>query len=101
VPLRTLRAHDLLVLGTSNDLLFVASWCPTNEDLHSYLRGCTGRSVLGRTRGHCGPAQQPGPPSAHGIARSNRPCARCEPRGGWDDWDRFFKPPGSCRSARY
>lgn len=46
VPLRTLRAHDLLVLGTSNDLLFVASWCPTNEDLHSYLRGCTGRSVL-------------------------------------------------------
>ena len=46
IPLRTLRAHDLLVLGTANDLLFVASWCPTNEDVHNQLQGFTGRNVM-------------------------------------------------------
>ncbi len=46
VPLRTQRAHDLLCLGEADGMLYVASWCPTSDDLHAHLCALTGRSVM-------------------------------------------------------
>ena len=46
LPIRTLRALDLLVLGESEGMLVVASWCPTSEDVHGHLCALTGRSLL-------------------------------------------------------
>lgn len=46
LPLRTLRAHDLLFLGDVNETLVVATWFPTNEDLHRSLCTLTSRSVM-------------------------------------------------------
>ncbi len=46
LPLRIQRAQDLLCLGEADGLLYVASWCPTNDDLHAHLCALTGRSVL-------------------------------------------------------
>lgn len=46
LSMRTLRAHDLLVLGSANDMLFIASWCPTSEDMHNQLCALTGRQVM-------------------------------------------------------
>ena len=43
--LRKMRTHDLLFLGTTHETVFVASWCPTDESMHSRLREMTGRSV--------------------------------------------------------
>lgn len=45
LPLRVQCAHDLLYLGEASETLFVASWYPTNEEMHGYLCGLTGRSV--------------------------------------------------------
>ena len=45
LPLRVLRARDLLFLGEANGCLFVASWCPLNDELHAQLCALTGRSV--------------------------------------------------------
>ena len=45
LPLRVLRAQDLLFLGEANGCLFVASWCPLNDELHAQLCALTGRSV--------------------------------------------------------
>lgn len=46
LSLRTLRTNDLLLLGSVNDILFFASWCPTSEDLHNQLCALTGRQVM-------------------------------------------------------
>ncbi|MEO7106599.1 MAG: ATPase, T2SS/T4P/T4SS family, partial [Rhodoferax sp.] len=46
LPLRVQRAQDLLCLGEVEGLLYVASWCPTHEDLHGHLCALTGRSVM-------------------------------------------------------
>lgn len=45
LSLRVLRARDMLFLGEADEMLIVASWFPTSEDLHSYLCALTGRSV--------------------------------------------------------
>ncbi len=45
LPLRVLRARDMLFLGEADEMLIVASWFPTSEDLHGYLCALTGRSV--------------------------------------------------------
>lgn len=46
LSVRTLRANDLLLLGSANDMLFIASWCPTSEDMHNQLCALTGRQVM-------------------------------------------------------
>ncbi len=46
LPLRVQRAQDLLCLGEVDGILYVASWCPTNDDLHGHLCALTGRSIL-------------------------------------------------------
>lgn len=46
LPLRTQRTQDLLCLGDVEGIVYVASWCPTSEDLHGHLRALTGRSVM-------------------------------------------------------
>jgi len=45
IPLDALRMHDLLYLGEIDKLLFIASWRPTGEDMHSHLFALTSRSV--------------------------------------------------------
>jgi Type II secretion system (T2SS), protein E, N-terminal domain len=46
LPLHTLRSLDFLMLGEDNGLLFVATWCPTNEDMHSRLCALVGRNLI-------------------------------------------------------
>lgn len=46
IPLRTLRAQDLLVLGEIDGLMVVASWCPTSDEVHSHLCALTGRNIM-------------------------------------------------------
>lgn len=46
LPLRTQRTQDLLCLGESEGIVYVASWCPTSDDLHTHLCALTGRSVM-------------------------------------------------------
>ena len=43
--LNTMRQQELLFLGEADDVLFVATWYPTDEAMHSRLRALTGRSV--------------------------------------------------------
>ena len=46
LPMHLLRSQHLLVLGVADDLLFVASWRPTDHDLLLHLRAVTGRHVM-------------------------------------------------------
>lgn len=46
LPLLTQRTHDLLCLGELEGIVYVASWCPTSEDLHGHLCALIGRSVM-------------------------------------------------------
>ncbi len=46
LPLRTQRTHDLLCLGEADGILYVASWCPTSDDLHAHLCALTGHTVM-------------------------------------------------------
>ena len=43
--LRKMRAHDLLFLGEADETLYIATWYPTDENMHRRLRTLTGRSV--------------------------------------------------------
>ena len=43
--MQKMRAHDLLFLGEADETLFVATWDPTDENMHKRLRSQTGRSV--------------------------------------------------------
>lgn len=43
--LRKMRAHDLLFLGENDDILYMATWYPTDEEMHNRLRTQTSRSV--------------------------------------------------------
>lgn len=45
LPLRTLRACEMLYLGDAHETLVVATWNPCSEDLHALLCALTGRSV--------------------------------------------------------
>lgn len=45
LPLRTLRAHGMLVLGEGHESLVLATWNPAREDLHRELCALTGRGV--------------------------------------------------------
>jgi type II secretory ATPase GspE/PulE/Tfp pilus assembly ATPase PilB-like protein len=43
--LHKMHHHDLLFLGEADETLFIASWHPTDEDMHHHLCTLTGRSV--------------------------------------------------------
>ena len=43
--LNKMRNHDLLFLGEDCDMLFIATWNPTDEEMHRQLCTLTGRSV--------------------------------------------------------
>lgn len=45
VSRRTRRDYEVLPLGFADDMLFIASWCPTNEELHRQLQAVTGYAV--------------------------------------------------------
>ncbi len=45
VPLRVRRDFEVLPLGFVDEMLCVASWCPTNLDLLLHLQAITGRGV--------------------------------------------------------
>jgi type II secretory ATPase GspE/PulE/Tfp pilus assembly ATPase PilB-like protein len=43
---RVMSAQDVIALGQADGILYAASWCPTNEDLHGMLCASTGQSVI-------------------------------------------------------
>jgi type II secretory ATPase GspE/PulE/Tfp pilus assembly ATPase PilB-like protein len=45
LPVSTARSHAVVPLGMAQELFFVASGTPTNEDLHRHLCSVTGHSV--------------------------------------------------------